>query len=141
MLDPVLEKRFVKKGKGFIIQLADKEVDFADTFCLYCTTRLPNPHYSPEICTKVALLNFMTTPEGLQDQLLGIVVAKERPDLEEERSQLIIQGAENRKKLQDIENKILEVLSSSVSRLKARPIASVIILQKISMASAQGCIF
>ena len=27
---------------------------------------------------KVALLNFMITPEGLEDQLLGFVVAKER---------------------------------------------------------------
>ena len=32
----------------------------------------------------MTLLNFMITPEGLQDQLLGIVVARERPELEEE---------------------------------------------------------
>lgn len=32
----------------------------------------------PELATKVSLLNFMITPEGLEDQLLGIVVAKER---------------------------------------------------------------
>jgi dynein heavy chain len=51
--------------------------------------------------------------EGLQDQLLGIVVAKERPELEEEKFQLIIQSAENKKQLKEIEDKILEVLSSS----------------------------
>ena len=39
----------------------------------------------------MSLLNFMTTPEGLEDQLLGIVVAKERPDLEEDKNKLIIQ--------------------------------------------------
>ncbi len=33
----------------------------------------------------------MITTEGLQDQLLGIVVAKERPELEEEKNQLILQ--------------------------------------------------
>ena len=43
------------------------------------------------------LLNFMITMEGLEDQLLGIVVARERPELEEEKSQLIIQSAENKK--------------------------------------------
>ena len=32
----------------------------------------------PELATKLSLLNFMITPEGLEDQLLGIVVAKER---------------------------------------------------------------
>jgi hypothetical protein len=31
---------------------------------------------------QVTLLNFMITQEGLSDQLLGVVVAEERPDLE-----------------------------------------------------------
>ena len=39
----------------------------------------------------------MITPEGMQDQLLGIVVARERPDLEEEKQALILQGAENKR--------------------------------------------
>ncbi len=61
----------------------------------------------------MSLLNFMTTPEGLEDQLLGIVVAKERPDLEEEKNKLILVGAENKKRLKEIEDEILRVLSSS----------------------------
>jgi dynein heavy chain len=63
----------------------------------YITTKLRNPHYLPEIVVKVTLLNFMITPIGLDDQLLGIVVAKERPDLEAEKNQLIITGAANKK--------------------------------------------
>lgn len=55
----------------------------------------------------------MTTPEGLEDQLLGIVVAQERPDLEKQKSQLVVQGAQNKKKLQEIESAILQVLSDS----------------------------
>lgn len=46
---------------------------------------------------QVTLLNFMITPEGLEDQLLGIVVARERPELEEERNALIVQSAENKR--------------------------------------------
>lgn len=49
------------------------------------------------MAVKVTLLNFMITPIGLEDQLLGIVVAKERPDLESEKNQLIVQGAANKK--------------------------------------------
>ena len=45
----------------------------------------------------MTLLNFMITPEGLEDQLLGIVVARERPELEEEKNALIIQSAENKR--------------------------------------------
>lgn len=36
----------------------------------------------------------VATPEGIQDQLLGIVVAQERADLEEEKQAHIQQGAE-----------------------------------------------
>jgi len=55
----------------------------------------------------------MITEEGLQDQLLGIVVARERPELEEEKNTLIVQGADNKRQLKNIEGKILEVLSTS----------------------------
>jgi hypothetical protein len=33
----------------------------------------------------------MITPEGLEDQLLGIVVTRERPELEEEKTKLVLQ--------------------------------------------------
>lgn len=62
---------------------------------------------------QVSLLAFMTTHEGLEEQLLGIVVAKERPELEEEKNHLIIAGAANKCRLQEIEDQILKVLSAS----------------------------
>ncbi|XP_020904626.1 dynein heavy chain 3, axonemal, partial [Exaiptasia diaphana] len=55
----------------------------------------------------------MITPLGLEDQLLGIVAAKEKPELEEKKNELIVEGAKNKKQLKEIEDKILEVLSSS----------------------------
>ena len=55
----------------------------------------------------------MITPQGLQDQLLGIVAAKEKPELEEKKNELIVESAQNQKQLKEIEDKILEVLSSS----------------------------
>lgn len=64
-------------------------------------------------CVQVTLLNFMITPAGLEDQLLGVVVAAERPDLEEQRAALVVQSADNARRLADIEDRILEVLSSS----------------------------
>lgn len=55
----------------------------------------------------------MITPLGLEDQLLGLVAAKEKPKLEEKKNKLILESAHNRRQLKDIEDKILEVLSSS----------------------------
>jgi len=48
----------------------------------------------------------MITPAGLEDQLLGIVVAKERPDLEEEKSRLMLEAAANQKQLAEIEDQV-----------------------------------
>ncbi|GLI65190.1 hypothetical protein VaNZ11_008652 [Volvox africanus] len=112
-LEPLLQKQTFKQGGAICIRLGDATVEYSEDFKFYMTTKLRNPHYTPELCTKVSLLNFMTTPEGLEDQLLGIVVAKERPDLEEEKNKLILLGAENKKRLKEIEDEILRVLSSS----------------------------
>ena len=48
---------------------------------------------------KVTLVNFMITPLGLEDQLLGIVAAKEKPELEEKKNELILESAANKKQV------------------------------------------
>ncbi|KAL6424720.1 hypothetical protein ACFW04_009998 [Cataglyphis niger] len=112
-LEPLLMKQTFKSGGALCIRLGDSIIEYSDKFRLYITTKLRNPHYLPEVVVKVTLLNFMITPLGLDDQLLGIVVAKERPELEAEKNLLIIQGAANKKMLREIENKILRVLSAA----------------------------
>ncbi|XP_058956956.2 dynein axonemal heavy chain 7 [Pocillopora verrucosa] len=113
LLEPLLLKQTFKQGGSICIKLGDSVIEYSKDFRFYITTKLRNPHYLPETSVKVTLLNFMITPEGLEDQLLGIVVARERPELEEEKNALIIQSAENKRQLKEIEDKILEVLSSS----------------------------
>ncbi|TKC51361.1 hypothetical protein EI555_000034, partial [Monodon monoceros] len=95
ILEPLLLKQTFKQGGSTCIRLGDSTIEYSPDFRFYITTKLRNPHYLPE--TSVTLLNFMITSEGMQDQLLGIVVARERPDLEEEKQALILQGAENKR--------------------------------------------
>ena len=112
-LESLLQKQLFKQGGVNCIRLGDATVEYSENFRFYITTKLRNPHYLPEISVKVTLLNFMITPEGLEDQLLGIVVSQERPDLEEQRNQLIVESAENKRLLKEIEDKILKIMSSS----------------------------
>ncbi|XP_054071997.1 dynein axonemal heavy chain 12 isoform X1 [Rissa tridactyla] len=112
-LEPLLLKQTFKQGGVECIKLGEAIIEYSNDFKFFITTKLRNPHYMPELATKISLLNFMITPEGLEDQLLGIVVAKERPELEEERNALILQSAANKKNLKEIEKKILETLHSS----------------------------
>ncbi|KAM6320279.1 dynein axonemal heavy chain 3 [Podargus strigoides] len=112
-LEPILLKLTFKQQGVEYMKLGENIIEYSRDFRFYMTTRLRNPHYLPEVAVKVCLLNFMITPLGLQDQLLGIVAAKEKPELEEKKNQLIIESAANKKELKEIEDKILEILSHS----------------------------
>jgi len=116
-LDALLQKQIFKESGALTVKLGDQSVEYDPSFRLYITTKLRNPHFAPELCTRVSVLNFGTTFEGLEDQLLSAVVAQERPDLQEEKARLLVQGAENKKKLQQIESEILRVLSSSTGNI------------------------
>ena len=113
ILEPILMKQTFKNAGVLSIRIGENIVDYNKSFRLFMTTKLRNPHYAPEVSIKITLVNFMITKEGLDDQLLEIAVAKENPDLEEQRSKLIVQSHENQQQLEEIENKILNILRTS----------------------------
>lgn len=45
-----------------VIKLGDSVIPYHDDFKFYMTTKLPNPHYTPEVSTKVTLVNFTLSP-------------------------------------------------------------------------------
>ncbi|KAI5636077.1 dynein heavy chain and region d6 of dynein motor domain-containing protein [Phthorimaea operculella] len=112
-LDPILLKNTYFQGGKEFIAIGDNAIEYSPNFRLYLTTKLRNPHYLPEVFNKVTLINFVLTKEGLEDQLLGIVVAKERPDLQEKREKLIVEGAANRAALKQVEDDILRTLQET----------------------------
>lgn len=117
ILDPVLQKATFKQGTLTMVRLGDSTIEWSKDFKLYITTKLPNPHFPPEICVAVSILNFMATQDGLQDQMLGIVVAAEEPATEEKRVNLVIESAKAKAQLKDLEDKILQLLSSSTGNI------------------------
>lgn len=112
-LEPVLQKAIFKNGTRVLIRLGDTDVDYDVNFKLYMTSKMPNPHYLPEVCIKVTIINFTVTMDGLESQLLGSVVKLERPDIEEKKVALMLQMAEDKRQLQMLEAKILQMLSES----------------------------
>ena len=57
------------------------QVAVAEGFHLFCTTRLPRPHYTPELSAKVTIVDFTVTQAGLEDQLLVKLISKVGLDL------------------------------------------------------------
>ncbi|KAI8904300.1 dynein heavy chain and region D6 of dynein motor-domain-containing protein [Gorgonomyces haynaldii] len=116
-LDPILNKSVIKKGGMLIMKLGEKEIEYNPEFRFYITTKLANPKYSPEVFAKATIVNFAVKQKGLEDQLLGIVVRRERPDLEEQKNTLVSNMAAAKKKLVELEDEILYLLSTAQGSL------------------------
>ena len=112
-LEPILLQQKFKQSGAEMIKLGDSVIPYNDSFRFLMTTKLPNPHYPPEVAVKVSLLNFTITPKGLEDQMLGVFVMTELPELQDRKNQLMLNNARMKKELQEIENKILYLLSNS----------------------------
>ncbi|KAL1506278.1 hypothetical protein ABEB36_005670 [Hypothenemus hampei] len=112
-LDPLLFKKTYKQAGIKVISVGENVIEYNKNFRLYMTSKLRNPHYLPEVFNRATIINFALTLEGLQDQLLGIVVAVEKPELQQLKEELIIQKAENKAALSKTEEKILKTLSES----------------------------
>lgn len=78
-------------------------------------TSLPNPHYLPSTFIKVNLINFTITFKCLFEQLLSLVVLRERPELERERVSLLETITSDSLTLRELEDRSLTCLSQSGS--------------------------
>ncbi|XP_040979289.1 LOW QUALITY PROTEIN: dynein heavy chain 17, axonemal [Aquila chrysaetos chrysaetos] len=111
VLDHLLGRNTTKKGR--CIRIGDKEVEYHPRFRLILHTKYSNPHYKPEVQAQCTLINFLVTREGLEDQLLAAVVAKERPDLETLKANLTKSQNEFKIKLKELEDSLLARLSAA----------------------------
>ncbi|XP_044939238.1 dynein axonemal heavy chain 2 isoform X3 [Mustela putorius furo] len=116
-LNPVLNKSVTRIGGRLLMRIGDKEVEYNPNFRFYITTKLSNPHYSPETSAKTTIVNFAVKEQGLEAQLLGIVVRKERPELEEQKDSLVINIAAGKRKLKELEDEILRLLNEATGSL------------------------
>eukprot|EP00931_Biecheleriopsis_adriatica_P101533 TRINITY_DN7664_c0_g1_i1.p1 TRINITY_DN7664_c0_g1~~TRINITY_DN7664_c0_g1_i1.p1 ORF type:complete len:4295 (+),score=1011.97 TRINITY_DN7664_c0_g1_i1:399-12887(+) len=113
VLQPVIARNTMKRGGKKVLKLGDKEINYNPQFRLFMQTKLSNPHYPPEIQAECTVINFTVTEQGLEDQLLFLVVKLERPDLARNKSELIQQQNEFKVRLADLEAYLLEKLAGA----------------------------
>jgi len=112
-IDPILQRKIVKKGRNYYVELGGEMIEYDQNFSLYLQTKLSNPHYKPEVFAQCTVINFIATEVGLQDQLLEKVVNNEKPELEAEKQELAVQMNEYKQELVKLEDQLLERLANA----------------------------
>eukprot|EP00913_Durusdinium_trenchii_P009864 g9260.t1 len=82
-----------------------------NSFKLFMQTKLSNPHYPPEVQAECTIINFTVTEDGLEDQLLFLVVKLERQM--RKKAELIKQQNEFKVTLAHLEALLLEKLANA----------------------------
>ena len=127
ILDNLVARAYVRKGTKVQVYLGDMCVDLClkkgpDGLALesgepnikvYMQSRLPNPHYIPEVQAQTTLVNFTVTEKGLEDQLLSTVVGHERPDLLKEAKELVEMQNGFTIKLKELGDNLLYLLATA----------------------------
>ncbi|CAK0791281.1 unnamed protein product [Prorocentrum cordatum] len=113
VLMPIVSRNTIKRGNKKVVKLGDKEIILKDQFKLFMQTKLSNPHYPPEIQAETTVINFTVTEDGLEDQILFLVVRLERPDLAKKKTLLIQQQNEFKVTLANLEALLLDKLAKA----------------------------
>ena len=80
---------------------------------LYLMTKVPNPHFYPEVSSILNVINFLVNEKGLEEQLLSVVVEIEKEDTEAKIRQSIDSIFHSSKALDKSEETILQYLNDA----------------------------
>ncbi|XP_012271994.1 dynein heavy chain 7, axonemal-like [Orussus abietinus] len=113
ILKPILAKDVFQIGENYFLKIGENEFHYSNNFRLYLVSKIRCPCYSPDVYSKVTVIDFSLPVEALRDRLLDIVASREKPELQEKFEKVRIEDADNRKSLGQAENNVLITLSTS----------------------------
>ncbi|KAM3621055.1 uncharacterized protein V6R79_005381 [Siganus canaliculatus] len=132
---PVLRRSLRRIDGRLLLNLGDKELEYNPEFRLYIATKLPNPHYSPEISAKTSIINFTVKEQSLETKLLGTLLRRERPELEERKDSTEFSIISDKKRLQELKDEFLSLVEKATGSLDDEQLVSS--LQTCIKASAE----
>lgn len=117
ILNPVLNKELKRTGGRVLITLGDQDIDLSPSFTIFLSTRDPTVEFSPDICSRVTIVNFTVTRSSLRSQCLNQVLKAERPDIDQKRSDLLKLQGEFQLRLRHLEKDLLQCLNEVKGRI------------------------
>lgn len=113
LLEPILQKKVLRNAGVAMILIGEKTLNYHEEFQLFLLTNLSNPRLTPETCSKVNVINFGITQQGLVEQMLATIVILENRKLEDQKNLIVKKNATDKNILYNLENQILKTLSDS----------------------------
>ena len=117
VLDSVLAKEIVRTGSRLRMRVGGQDILYNPNFKLFAITKLANPTLTPEVCALMNVIDFTVTKHGLEDQLLGRVILKDKAEMELQRISLLEDVAANKARVEELEDQLLVRLTSSTGSL------------------------
>ncbi|KAF4734531.1 hypothetical protein FOZ63_013206, partial [Perkinsus olseni] len=112
IINTVLNREIYKKGGRTLITVGDLDVDYSPNFSMFMTTRDAALTFTPDVASRVTMVNFNVTKESLQAQCLHALLKSERPDVEEKRVKALKLQGEFRVRIRELEDGLLHALSN-----------------------------
>ncbi|XP_008181522.3 dynein heavy chain 2, axonemal [Acyrthosiphon pisum] len=109
----ILSRSILKQRNKLFIRIGSKLLPYNERFRLFITTRIKDCYYLSEIILRTTVVDFAITEEGLEEQLLKILVNVENPGLEELRDNTIINIEKDKRCLVDLQDELLKLLDDS----------------------------
>ncbi len=112
VLNPILNKEIQRTGGRSLVRIGTEEVDYSPKFNIILSTKNPAVKLTPDICSRVTLVNFTVTPAGLQSQSLSRILRCEKPEIEKQRNDILKLQGEQNVKLRELEEQMLKEISA-----------------------------
>jgi dynein heavy chain 1 len=113
LLNPVLNNEVQRKGGRVFVNVAGKDIDLSPSFSMILITRNASAEFPVDLCSRVTLVNFTVTRGSLMTQCLNQALRCERPDVDEQRADLLRMQGEFRLRLLNLENALLDALNKA----------------------------
>jgi dynein heavy chain 1 len=112
VLNPLLNREIQRTGGRTLVRIGTEDVDYSPKFKIILSTKNPAVQLTPDLCSRVTLVNFTVTPDSLQSQSLSRVVSSMKPEIEAQRAALLKLQGEQNVKLRELEDQMLAKISA-----------------------------
>lgn len=113
LLDTVLRKEIHRNGGRMMIRLGDQIIDYSSEFKLILASKESGLVLPPSVASRASIINFTVTSGSLENRALDIALKETRPDVEKERTDLVMLNGEWKLRLQTLEEELLDSLSTT----------------------------